>query len=247
MATFDMNSFLGKQVLSLVRDGDFAHAGEREAIELVMGHVPKRADQNLLDAGCGRGGTSAYLQQHGWGQVTGIDVEADSIAYACRTYPDVRFLVCDLHEIAGAVGREFNAICMFNVFYALPDHIAALRALRATALPGAALMIFDYVDRGSYRRRPTEGGHFLANPPLRSRLPETLTAGGWQERAIDDIDDDYRRWYVALVERIEAKRAAIEALAGADGYDTVLRRYSELLAALRDGRLGGAVVRAVAA
>jgi SAM-dependent methyltransferase len=247
MAIFDMNSFLGKQVLSLVRNGDFAHAGELEAIELAMSSVPKRADQKLLDAGCGRGGTSAYLQQHGWGQVTGVDVEADSIAYARRTYPGVRFLVCDLHEVTGAVGREFDAICMFNVFYALPDHVAALRALKAIALPGATLMIFDYVDHGSYRQRAIEGGHFLPNPPLRSRLSETLTAGGWQERAIDDIDDDYRRWYVTLVERIEAKRAAIEALAGANGYATVLRRYSELLAALCDGRLGGTVIRAVAA
>jgi hypothetical protein len=59
MPTFDMNSFLGKQVLSLVRDGDFAHAGEREAIELAMGSVPKDAGQHVLDAGCGRGGTAA--------------------------------------------------------------------------------------------------------------------------------------------------------------------------------------------
>ena len=40
MVTFDMNSYLGKHVLSLVRNGDFAHAGEREAIELAMGGVP---------------------------------------------------------------------------------------------------------------------------------------------------------------------------------------------------------------
>jgi hypothetical protein len=39
----------------------------------------------------------------------------------------------------------------------------------------------------------------------------------------------------------------IEALVGADGYGMVLGRYGSLLAALRDGRLGGAIIHAVSA
>jgi cyclopropane fatty-acyl-phospholipid synthase-like methyltransferase len=245
MAAFEMNSFLGKQILSLVRDGDFAHAGEREAIELAMDSVPKDAGQHVLDAGCGRGGTAAHLQQHGWGQVTGMDIDAESIAHAQRAYPAVRFIAGDLHEAAGQLSRTFRVICMFNVLYAMTDHVAALRALRATGLPGAALMIFDYVDRGSYQRKPIEDGRFIPNPPMRSRLSETLAASDWRVQASLGIDGDYERWYLALVQRIEAKRAAIEALVGADGYGMVLGRYDSLLAALRDGRLGGAIIHAV--
>ncbi|MCP4315878.1 MAG: class I SAM-dependent methyltransferase [Hyphomicrobiales bacterium] len=65
--SFTMNSYLGKQLLALVRQGNYAHAGEEEAIELAMADLPKDAGQELLDAGCGRGGTAAYLQAHGWG------------------------------------------------------------------------------------------------------------------------------------------------------------------------------------
>ena len=36
-----MNSFAGKRLL-LVRGGDYAHAVEKEAIELAFGAVPKR-------------------------------------------------------------------------------------------------------------------------------------------------------------------------------------------------------------
>lgn len=31
---FSMNSYLGQRILSLVREGDYAHAGEEEAIDL---------------------------------------------------------------------------------------------------------------------------------------------------------------------------------------------------------------------
>jgi hypothetical protein len=62
---FTMNSYQGKQILALVRDGDFAHAGEEEAIERAMRAVPKDRNRLILDAGCGRGGTAAYLQHHG--------------------------------------------------------------------------------------------------------------------------------------------------------------------------------------
>ena len=54
-APFSMNSSRGKQVLALIRAGDYAHAGEEEAIELTIAAIPKKPDQRTLDAGCGRG------------------------------------------------------------------------------------------------------------------------------------------------------------------------------------------------
>lgn len=64
---------------------------------------------------------------------------------------------------------------------------------------------------------------------------------------MDDVSADYRRWYAALVDRIAAKRADIETLAGADAYEHVLGRYAGLLAAVESGHLGGGVVRATKA
>ena len=56
---FAMNSFQGKQALALIRGGDYAHAGEEEAIELTLSSVEKNSATQILDAGCGRGGTAA--------------------------------------------------------------------------------------------------------------------------------------------------------------------------------------------
>lgn len=243
---FLMNSYLGKQILALVREGDFAHAGEEEAIALAMAPVPKDPDRRILDAGCGRGGTAAYMQEHGWGQVTGIDIEPKAIDYANATFPDATFLHCDIGEVATRLEGDFDLITLFNVFYALPEHAAALRALASCAKANARLVIFDYVDPGPYKDAPMMDGdiRFLPNPVKLDNLADTLQSGGWQLQSVKDLSADYARWYEALVAKIEAKRDGIEALADRDIYEHVLGLYSGLLADVRDRRLGGAVIYA---
>jgi SAM-dependent methyltransferase len=240
---FAMNSYLGKQILALVRDGDFAHAGEEEAIDRAMAPVPQERSQRILDAGCGRGGTAAYLQSHGWGQATGIDIEPKSIAYARETYPEVTFARCDIYDVAAHVPGAFDVITLFNVLYALPDQGGALRALASRTKTQARLVLFDYVDLGGYRSAPLmdAGAPFLPNPPPKDDLALLLEEGGWRLKSFDDLTGDYARWYEALVARIEAKREGIEMLGGPEVYEHVLDRYSGLLAAIQEGRLGGVV------
>jgi len=243
---FFMNSYLGKQILSLVREGDFAHAGEEEAIALAMASVPKDLDQMILDAGCGRGGTAAYMQELGWGSVTGIDIEPNSIDYADATYPEPEFLRCDINAVATLPEGPFDVITLFNVFYALPDHVAALESLASRAKADTLLVIFDYVDPGHYQDHPLMDRDiaFLPNPPRLSDLAQTMQRGGWQLETVRDLTADYVRWYGELVEKIASKRDAIVELAGEEIYEHVLGLYSSLLAVLREGRLGGAVIYA---
>lgn len=241
---FSMNSYQGKEILALVRDGDFAHAGEEEAIERAMQAVPRERDQQILDAGCGRGGTAAYMQEHNWGRVTGIDAEPKSIAYARDKYPDVTFVCCDIHDVSAHVPDGFDVITLFNVLYALPAHGGALRALASRAKANARLVVFDYVDLGRYRDAPVmdRDRPFLPNPPMKADLAQILNEGGWRLRSARDLTKDYARWYAALVAKIEAKCDAIERLAGRDACDHVLGLYSGLLSAIRARRLGGAVI-----
>jgi SAM-dependent methyltransferase len=243
---FFMNSYLGKRILALVRDGDYAHAGEEEAIALAMAPVAKDARRRILDAGCGRGGTAAYMQAGGWGSVTGIDIEPKAVDYARATYPEATFLQCDIAEVAARFEEPFDVVTMFNVFYALPDHVAALRALAGVSGPNAQLVIFDYVDPGGYQDAPMMDGdiRFLPNPVPLAGLGETLASGGWRLQSVKDLSADYVRWYAALVAKIEAKRDEIVALAGGDIYEHVHGLYAGLEAAVREGRVGGAVIYA---
>src|SRR5262245_13111105 len=206
-----MNSFEGMRVLSLVRDGDYAHAGEEEAIELAMRPMEKRADQIIVDAGCGRGGTASYLQARGWGTVIGFDIEPASIAAARSRYPEVAFHVCDVCDVDRTIEARADIVCMFNAYYCFPDQARALRALRRVSASGAQLVIFDHVNRGSYDPNVLmdAGRPFLPSPPLLSEIPQVLESAGWRVHEVEEVHDSYIKWYTDLVSNIESKRSEI--------------------------------------
>lgn len=246
---FSMNSYLGMKILSLVREGDYAHAGEEEAIELAMADVPKDAGRLILDAGCGRGGTAEYLRRNGWGRVVGIDIQADSIAAATRTYPDARFAVCDVVDVGRYVEERPDIICMFNAYYCFTDQPGALRALVHVAKPDTRMILFDHVDRGGYQDAPLldAGEPFLRNPPRLGDIRERLADAGWRTLDLVEIHDAYIGWYTALVAKIERARGLITDAAGGPGYDHVHGLYAGLLHAARTGKLGAAIITAAPA
>ena len=243
-----MNTALGKEILATVRGADYAHAGEEEAIELALEPIAKAPQRAVLDAGCGRGGTAAYVQRQGWGRVSGFDIDATSIEAARIRYPDLRLLVADATTAHQAFTAGFELVYSFNAFYAFPDQTAALRSLRRLARRRGQLMLFDYVDRGDFARSAfgrlpdTRHWHPLRLDAVASQLAEV----DWRLDGVVAMDAHYERWYAAFVERIAAKRAEIEALAGADAWQPVHDLYRAMLEAVRDGALGGAAAYATA-
>jgi SAM-dependent methyltransferase len=244
---FSMNSYLGQRILSLVREGDYAHAGEEEAIELSMSGVAKDARRVILDAGCGRGGTADYLHKNGWGRVVGLDIEAESIKAARQNYPNIRFLLCDVSDADQKVDERPDIVCMFNAYYCFKDQPKALGTLLKIAKPHTQMIIFDHVDRGGYQDAPLmdAGEPFLPNPLLLSEVRERLIDCGWQAPDILEIHDAYIGWYARLVERIERARDRITDSAGQRGYQHVHGLYQGLLDAALRQKLGAAIIRAI--
>ena len=241
---FSMNSYLGQRILSLVRDGDYARAGEEEAIDLSMSGVEKDTRRVILDAGCGRGGTAAYLHGNGWGRVVGIDIEAESIRAAMKNYPSVEFLVCDVGDADQRVNEHPDVVCMFNAYYCFQDQHGALGAPSRLAHADTRMIIFDHVDRGGYQDEPLmdAGEPFLPNPLRLCEVGEYLTSTGWRAPEIREIHDAYIGWYARLVERIEGAREQITDTAGQQGYDHVLGLYRGLLDAALSKTLGAAII-----
>jgi len=238
----NMNSFEGKRILALVRDGDYAHAGEEEAIERTFRSIPKNSDRWMLDVGCGRGGSADYLRRNGWGHVEGIDRDAESIEYARVTYPEIGFHICDVLEVPRTVTRTFDVIYMLNAFYAFDRQRDALAELRKVAKPAAQLVIFDYTVGPK-----SPGAQAPALMPHAIRLTEIaamLREAGWEPGAVEDLNVEYVRWYSTFVERIQLKRAEIETIGGADWYNFVFSMYSGLHGVIASGGLGGAIVHA---
>ena len=240
-----MNSITGKLILSLVRDSDYAHAGEEEAIDLALGPIVSPSTRRWLDVGCGIGGTARYVVGRGWGQVTGIDLDPANIEVARRHHPGLEFVCCDVVDLQRNVTGAFDVIYLLNAFFLFSDQTTALHAMRAVARPEARLVIFDYVDLGGYGawqvHRKSLG---LQHPLVLDQIESILADTGWTLDRVLPANREYLRWYEALVDRIERKRKAIVSLASEDFYDFVLTEFSEIREDVRAGRLGGAILHA---
>lgn len=239
-----MNSPEGKSILALVRGGAFAHAGEAEAIELALAGISKDADRAVLDAGCGLGGTADYVRQHGWGKVTGFDIDAASVELAKARFPECTFVACDVGEAGRLWQRNFDLIYCFNTVYAFPDQPRALAQFAETARPGATLLIFEYLDpekryqASAFARR--EDATFW-QPLHPATFESTAAAAGWNTQSFSDITSDYLRWYEALVQRIEDRRNEVVAGHGEAAFAFVHSFYSALRGAIADRTLGGGI------
>lgn len=235
-----INSPLGKQTLALVRGGDYAHAGGEEAIDLLFSTLPKSQSSRVLDVGCGIGGTADYVQRHGWGEVTGVDLDPANIAVAQERHPGVTFLIANALELSGIAPEAFDIICLFNSFYAFSDQPKALTAMRRVAKPDAKLAIFDYADRREDRTQPWLGtGTSPFTPIDTARVESVLRSAGWKLEESHNLDTEYLRWYATLVDQIRAKERAIAALGGNKWFAYLLNLYEEMRNDIQQKRLGG--------
>jgi len=242
-----MDTLQTKQILSLVRGGDYAHAGEEGAIEVALDDVPKGEQLLLLDVGCGLGGSAEYVRSNGWGSVIGVDADGEMIEFAKQKYPNVEFHHCDVMNVAESLKKTVDVIYMLNSFYSFADQQGSLAELRKVVDQGAQMIIFDYMDKGGYRERALPKEYDVVPFPLvLDNMDLMLNESGWMLDSIEDISDLYLLWYQVLMKRIEANQDEVLAIAGQEKYDSIYGIYSEILASIKEGALGGAVVRATA-
>jgi len=245
-----MNTATGKAVLALIREGDFAHPGEVEAIEMLLSGLPPDPTRRLLDAGCGRGGTAAWLQQRGYGTATGIEIDEKTVAEGRRLHPEVELLRGDLQNAAAATDGRFDLIYSMTALYAVPDLAAALAQLALLAAPGAALRLLEYSDPNGRFAAATAGLRSFAfwRPLDPAAVEPLLAAAGWKAAAdgpgVRDLTPVFARWYEELCARIERKRPRIQEQFGGEWADFVAAEYAAILRLVHNGDLGGLLVTA---
>ena len=97
-------------MLSELRGGDFAHAGDMESIDMVLTKLkqnfPNVLEGNCIDVGCGFGGTADYLMKHGIKNIWGIDIDKTAIDYAKSRYKKINFLTQDAASLSLKFNRE---------------------------------------------------------------------------------------------------------------------------------------------
>jgi SAM-dependent methyltransferase len=237
-----MSSAKGTEISSLARGGDFAHAGETEAIALVFDQLGKDPSRRLLDVGCGRAGTAQYLYERGFGFVHGFDIDEASIAYARSRYAPLVFRCLDARRCARHYDGAFEIIYLFNVLYLFgsQDQLRCLQQLRRLADERSLLVLFDYT-----ARTPNGGeGSVYRNswhPIDLAGFPAMAEAAGWRIVEFADYSDRFGRWYSAMLEKLHAKHDAIVEIADEEWFDAARRIYQSHLDGIESGRLGGGV------
>jgi ubiquinone/menaquinone biosynthesis C-methylase UbiE len=240
-----------KQLLAAVRQGDYAHAGEEEAIEIAMGLIPKRSEQLLLDVGCGLGGTAHYLEQQGWGRATGVDIDPDMVNYAKSHYSHIKFFEAAAKALSTLfLEPKFDVVYSFNAFFCFPEQGLCLNEMAKVAKHHADLIIFDYASPGVYTNKnpffDPEGRAFskIFSPINLDTIENILIKNDWELKNIINLRDKYLNWYEWLVEKMNSQKSDLIQKFGELTFDGLYDGYVVLLDLLSSGEVSGAVIHA---
>lgn len=192
-------------LLTRLRGGDYAHAGDRDAVDFVVKRAlalcPGIEQGSCLDIGSGFGGTGERIRELGFSSVSGFDVDVASVEYARKRYPEVMFTAADVRNLVRVFPPNFfSFLCAFNVLYAVEEKSSAIRELFALAKPGACLAIFDYTTT----RESGDCFDFSGKPMYPIRLEtfkEDLLSAGWEIIEIIDMADRFVDWYALCLEK----------------------------------------------
>ncbi len=120
--------------------------------------------RRVVDAGCGTGYGTAFLNRQGAGSVLAIDISPEAIQEATRLYArqGIRFIVGDVEKLAEAVGNEpaFDVVINFENLEHLHHPEQFIASAHAVLAPGGKLICST--PNGSVSTFDTEGR--LTNP-----------------------------------------------------------------------------------
>ncbi len=235
-------------ILSQLRGGDFTHAGDKEAVDMVVTKLkqdhPEVLKGNCLDVGCGFGGTADYLVKQGFKRVWAIDIDKSTIKYAKSKYKGVEFSTLDAASLSSHFNKGFfSFMYLFNVLYAVEDKAAVLKQLAEVSKPGAILMIFDYSTVNS-----SEPILDLAGNPMRpistKKIRQQLQESGWEVLEVRDLSDNFITWYEQLLQKLDDKKQELNGHFLEKDIAKFSATYIQILHNLNRKTLGGLMIYA---
>lgn len=239
-----------KLLLSYLRDGDYAHIGDEEAIELTMYPISKNIRQNLLDIGCGLGGTAKYIENNGWGKVTGIDIDNEVIHFALEQYPGIMFYQCDVENVNKLFqNMKFDILYAFNAFFCFTSQEKCLKILASVANEDATLVLFDYSTYGCYKNQnPFNNQPSTIKKCFRPidmcTIDAMLIESGWKLKNRIDLSEKFLSWYLLFMEKMNQKKDELIYKFQEKTYYEVHESYSKLIALMEKKELGGTIIYA---
>ena len=229
--------------------GNYANIGGIEAIHLVTEQAIKIsaniANNNTLEIGSGFGGAANVLQQEGFKQIWGIDIDISAIEYSKQHYPDVQFAVADATKLTDIFEDEFfSFVYMFNVAHAIEDKVAMLQKIKAVCKKNAVLAIVDYTLKDpTYADEITGLAGDKITPLNLDKFKTLLAILGWEVVENTYITEKYKHWHQKLLTKIDSQQNMIIARGySLEEIKLLQDNLLHMLSLMNENKVGGTIL-----
>lgn len=118
-----------------------------------------------------------------------------------------------------------------------------LQQLATIAQPGAILMIFDYTIADSIEVLSVKDFNDRAMRPIQLKsMEQDLQATGWQLLHVQDLTQDYIRWYAQFLAKLYTCQDELVQQYGQDVFNKVDKAFSYFYQQLQDNQMGGIIL-----
>lgn len=182
--------------------------GNLEANLDFLGRTHLAPPLRILEIGCGKGAMLNHLRLQGY-TVTGIDVDADALAYSQATHPEIPVCLASGDSLPFASG-SFDAVLSFDVFEHIKDSDRHLAEVRRVLKPGGHYIVqtpnkwtnipFEILRHWKkYRMGPVQGYRSLLEDHCALhnywQLRRRFSLNGFDTRFVDvPVVNDYFKW-----------------------------------------------------
>jgi ubiquinone/menaquinone biosynthesis C-methylase UbiE len=230
--------------------GERLHPGGAKLTSRLIGALEARRGQTLADIACGPGASALQLARETGCEVIGIDLSPQNVADASRSAAEagladrVSFTCGDAESLPLADASIDGALCECALC-TFPEKTAAAAELARALRPGARLALSDMTVAGKLPpelRTVAAWVACIADARSLAEILALLEDAGLDVTRTETHDGEL----VDLLERVETRLRAASVLAPAAVGAESVERGRELLSAAREavkeGRLGYAVV-----
>jgi len=236
-----MNHFIQKKhLLAEIRQGDFTHPKDKDAIVFSMSKIDFSLKKNVLDVGSGLGGTVDMLNNRV--RATGLDKDRQAIQYAKNKYKHCQFMHGDVLEINQLTQETYDLITVFSAFYAFQNQSKACVELANRARKNADFLVFDYSSSQRFTQNLFDDDDAPFNPIALDSLESIFSP--WTLIKVYDLTDMFYDSYRDILNTMAERESTLCHNHGRQVYDKVYDSFTKLMINFDAGTLGGCLIHA---
>lgn len=238
---------IGIAVIEMMYSTDYLSIGGAESTQKLADLAGLRANDQLLDVGCGLGGPALHLAAHYGVHVTGLDLVDVNIAEANKRAAAASLSAKATFQQGDAIALPFDAesydvVWGQDAWCHVPDKRALIEQCARVLRPGGCIAFSDWLelrDMSGPRRDTIYAASASTNMQTYGGYAMLLDECGFDISHSEDISADFVRQYAKIMQHLPTVEAQVTHRFGPKTYAIVLQKNTDIADAFEDGLLGG--------